>query len=410
MLSSGPSFRLRSACGIAKASAWPICLVFLIAHGMAAAGEGGSVLDLKYEYFQDRNGVWNHTPAFALKKALSRLWSFGWEQEFDLVSGASRRLGSDKVGQFGDRELDAVSAASKVETRVSENPSLTYAHQGTVASGSVYYSREDDYTSLSPAASLAFDFNDRNTTLGGSYAEFFDEFRPTGAFLGLGGGKRLRSLGGTLAQSITPLTLVGLTATYIQSWGYLGHPYNPPIDATGAMMSEEVPDSKRAGALAGQIVQGYLMGDLLGSINLDYRRYQDTWGIKSGTADVKVSQYFNESGYIRLRARYYNQTGALFAKDIYQGTERYRTGDIRMFPFSSFMVGAKVSSGFPEAWGRSAFLPDRWDLKFEYTLRDTRGDKSGNAAGEPRSTRYQLYGPDESYTQSVVMAGLTFNL
>jgi hypothetical protein len=297
-----------------------------------------------------------------------------------------------------------------VETRISENPSLTYSHQGTVASGSVYYSRENDYTSLSPAGSLAFDFNDRNTTLGGSYAEFFDDFRPTGAFAGLGGSKRIRSLGGTLAQSLTPLTLVGLTATYIQSWGYLGHPYNPPIDVTGAMMSEEVPDTKRAGALAGQIVQGYHMGELLGSINLDYRRYQDTWDIKSGTADVKVSQYFNETGYIRLRARYYNQTGALFAKDAYQGTERYRTGDIRMFPFSSFLVGAKVSTAFPDAWGKSAFLPDRWDLKFDYTLRDTRGAKAGSVAGEPRSIRYQFYGADENYTQSVIMAGLTFNL
>ncbi len=403
MLNSAPRFpraaRLRR-----------IALWIALALGAAQAGESGSVLDLKYEFFRDRNKVWNHTPAFSLRTALSRVWSLGWEQEFDVVSGASRRLGADKVGQFGDRNLDAVSGASKVELRYSENPSLTYSNKGTVVSGSVYVSRENDYISMAPAGSLAMDFNDRNTTLGGSYAEFFDDFRPTGAFTGMGGKKRIRSLGGTLAQSLTPLTLVGLTGTWINSWGFLGHPYNPPMDVSGAMMTEEVPNTKQAGAVSGQIIQGYHLGDLLGSANLDYRRYQDSWGIKSGTADFKVSQYYSESGYIRLRARYYNQTGALFAKTAYAGTETYRTGDIRMFPFTSFLVGAKASDAFPDSWGKSAFLPDRWDLKFDYMLRDTRGDKVGADAGEPRSIRYQLYGADEYYLQGVVMAGLTFNL
>src|SRR4051812_23456335 len=103
-------------------------LAALIGTGLgwsAAAGMPGNSLEIKHEYFWDRNGVWNHTPAFALKKALSRKWILGWEQELDVVSGASRRLGADKVGRFGDRELDIVSGASKVEVRHSENPSLT---------------------------------------------------------------------------------------------------------------------------------------------------------------------------------------------------------------------------------------------------------------------------------------------
>lgn len=376
----------------------------------AAAGEGGSRLDLKYEYFQDRNKVWNQTPAFALIMELSRKWSLGWEQEFDVVTGASRRLGSDMVGQSGDRQLDAVSGASKVEFRHSENPSLTYSHAGVTASGALYSSRERDYYSLSPAFSGSYDFNERNTTVGGSYSEFFDDFRPTGAFAGLGGKKRIRSLGATLAQSLTPLTLVGLTATSIYSWGYLGHPYNPPVDSSGAFMDERVPDKKHAAALAGQIVQGYHVNDLLGSVNLDARRYLDDWGVKSNTLDLKVSQYVFDGAYVRLRARYYNQSGAAFAKPVYTGAEDYRTGDIRFYPFSSFLLGAKISSAFPDSWAAVPILPDRWDVKFDYLVRDTRGDKMDLLPGEPRSKTYQLYGPDEEYLQGVLMAGLTFNL
>ncbi|HKP95301.1 MAG TPA: DUF3570 domain-containing protein [Fibrobacteria bacterium] len=365
---------------------------------------------MKHEYFWDRNGVWNHTPAFALKWALSRKWSFNWEQELDFVTGASRRLGMDKVGQMGDNGIDAVSGASKVELRHSENPGIAYASKGTVATASFYHSRENDYFSMSPAGSLSADFNERNTTVGVNWAEFFDDYRPQGAYAGMGGKKRIRSLGGTLAQSLTPLTLVGLTGTYINSWGYLGHPYNPPIDIHGVISAEAVPDKKTGVAVAGQIVQGYHIGDRLGSLNVDVRRFQDTWGIKSSTADVKLSQYFSEGSFVRLRVRYYNQTGAVFAKREYDGSELYRTADIRFFPFISYLLGAKLSFALPDSWGESVILPDRWDIKYDHMFRNTKGDPVGSAPGQTAPILYQLYGPDENYLQGVFMLGLVFNL
>jgi hypothetical protein len=371
----------------------------------AAAGSD-SRLDLKYEYYWDKNKVWNQTPAFSLTKALSRIWSLGWEQEFDFVTGASRHLG--RVGY--NPSADAVSGASRVEMRYSENPSVTYSNEGRLATASFYASREDDYVSYAPAASLAFDFNERNTTLGANYAEFFDQFRPTGGFAGSGGNKRITSVSATLAQSLTPLTLIGLTGTWDHCWGYLGHPYNPPMTMQGQLMTEAVPGQKRSGALAAQIVQGFRMGDRLGSLNLECRRYQDSWGLKSNTLDAKLSRYVSETAFIRLRLRYYNQTRASFAKDYYTGQEVYRTADIRWFPFTTWLVGAKLSAAFPEEWGASVFLPDRWDLKLDYTFRDTRGDKVAQTLNEPRSIRYQLYGPEETYTQGVIMAGLEFDL
>jgi hypothetical protein len=382
-----------------------------LATAALAASEGGS-LDLKYEYYQDRNKVWNHTPCFLLKLPLARNWFGGWEQEFDVVTGASRRLGADKVGPFGDRELDAVSGASKIETRHSENPSVTYSNEGTVATASFYSSREQDYFSLSPAVSLAWDFNQRNTTLGVDWAEFFDDFAPRGAFAGLGGKKRIHSFGVTAAQSLTAFTLVGLTADYFKSSGYLGHPYNPPRDMNGAILTEILPDRKQAGALSGQLVQGWLIGNSLGSANLDVRRYQDNWSLKSLTADLKLSQYLTDGLYLRLRGRYYKQTGTFFAKESYTGREPYRVADIRYFPFTSFLVGVKLSGPFPDSWGDSRFLPDRWDIKLDHTLRDTRGDShAGAVAGSPLAVdHYQSYEPDENYLQDALLAGLHFDL
>lgn len=387
-----------------------MALAVLSAWETPRAAEGGGTLQLKHEYFWDRNGVWNHTPAFSLDWILARKWSFTWEQELDIVTGASRRLGADKVGLTGEGGVDAVSGASKVEIRHSENPGITYASKGVVASASLYASRENDYSSLAPAVSLAWDFNERNTTIGGSLSEFFDDYRPNGPYASQGGKKRIRSVGATLAQSLTPLTLVGMTGTYIRSWGYLGHPYNPPLDSAGVLTTETVPHRREAGAVAGQIVQGYHLAGRLGSINLDMRRFQDSWGIKSSTADMKVSQYFTEGGFIRLRARWYNQTGALFAKESYAGTEAYRTADIRFFPFTSVLVGAKLSMACPEGWGDYALLPDRWDVKYDQTIRNTLGDRPGTGAPGSQRVLYQLYGPDERYMQGVLMLGLLFNL
>src|SRR5262245_14091106 len=210
-------------------SALPASLLAAAAWG----AESRSTLEIKNEYFLDRNGAWNYTPAFSLKLAMSRVWSFLWDQEFDFVTGASRRIGLDKVGPFGDRQTDAVSGASKVELRYSENPGLAFAYKGFAGSGSFYYSRERDYISLSPSFSFSVDLFERNTTLGATYAEFYDHFNPVGAFKFQGGQKFVQSAGLTLAQSLSPLTLAGLTVNLVRSTGYLGHPYNPPMDFSG---------------------------------------------------------------------------------------------------------------------------------------------------------------------------------
>jgi len=393
-------FVAMAACLVAAACVFPYS---------SLASESGSWLTLKHEYFWDKNGVWNHTPVMELALALTRKWSIGWEQEVDVVSGASRRLGSDEVAPFFGRENDAVSGASKVEVRHSENPSVTYAHGGVSLSGGVYYSDESDYTSLAPSAAIAWEFNERNTTLGMNYAEFFDDFHPQGEFSMEGGKKRITSLGATVAQTVSPLTLIGLTASYVKSWGNLGHPYNPPMDANGVMLTEVVPDKKMGVAISAQWVQGFFIGEALNSINLDSRSYADDWGLKSITLDAKWNYRVNEGTTIRFRGRYYYQTGTDFALPFYSGAETFRTADIRFYPFTSYLAGIRLASVFPDSWSAVGWLPDSWDIKYDFLWRDTQGDPDP-IAGQPRSIRYQLYEPEENYTQGVVMIGMTFDL
>ena len=102
--------------------------------------------------------MWNHTPAFVFLQRLPGFLTFRWSQELDAVSGASRNLGLRKVGRLGDNEkaLDGISGASRREFRHSEQATVAYANQGREASGSLYFSDENDYTSLSPSVSAAW--------------------------------------------------------------------------------------------------------------------------------------------------------------------------------------------------------------------------------------------------------------
>ncbi len=129
------------------------------------------------------------------------------------------------------------------------------------------------------------------------------------------------------------------------------------------------------------------------------------WDLTAATLDLKWSQYITERSSIRLRLRGYRQTGAEFAGKNYDGDEAYHTADIRFHPFSSLLIGGKFASVFPDNWLTSWYLPDRWDVSYDYLMRNTRGDDRLENTGR----LYQLYGPEEHYLQGTVMFGVGFD-
>jgi hypothetical protein len=374
----------------------------------ARAQEAESGLDMKYMYYWDRNGVWNHTPAFAFFKKISAAWKLQWNQEFDYVSGASRRLGLRNIGRLADHDLqlDGISGASQREMRHSEQATAAYADQGRTASASFYFSDENDYRSYSPSVSGSWDFNQRNTTVSGGLALFFDELSPRGSFSGLGGSRRIVSVNVGVTQLLTPLSLVSVTVQPIYSSGKLGHPYNPAFADSGRLLSEELPGHKLSAALTATWVQGFHLAGRLGSAHLEYRFYRDDWDLDSHTADIQWYQYLTETAWVRMRIRGYSQGAAGFAKTPYRGDEVYRSPDIRYFQFASATFGVKAGSAFPESWQDSPYLPDRWDLGYDHGIRDTKGELDGVHPYD----HYQLFSPTKYYMQGTFMAGLGFDL
>ncbi|MCB9495863.1 MAG: DUF3570 domain-containing protein [Fibrobacteria bacterium] len=391
-----------------------LCIVGLGAGASSAVAGEDDAFETKFEVFHDRNDVTTLAPIFELRKTIARHVALLLEGQVDAVTGASRQWGRSGSGQ-GDIDgssgasarLDGVSGASANEEGEEEpefrgglRTGLTYSNAGRVLGFSLYGSKENDYRSFSPAINGAWDFAERNTTLSWAASWFFDVNEPQGSWADLGGGsKRVQSYTVGLTQTFTPLTLGGLTANWIRTTGYIGHPYNPVASIDSGLVGESLPERKDALAVSGQLIQGWLLGDKLGSANTEYRWYTDSWDLRSHTLTLRLSQHLTESTVLRLQGRYYTQTGALFAQtDRYLGPEKYRTADIRFHRFSSWLGGVKVSSEFPDEW--PGFAPRRWNLSYDHLVRDTPGNP----------LLYQLYPTDAWYQQGTARVGLGWDL
>jgi hypothetical protein len=86
------------------------------------------------------------------------------------------------------------------------------------------------------------------------------------------------------------------------------------------------------------------------------RFYWDTWGIKSGTAEISWDEWAHPQFLIRIRGRFYQQSRALFYRDAgetlsYEAVGpvgQYFTGDRELSPFRDYLMGLKL------AWVRNA--------------------------------------------------------
>ncbi|MGL1935960.1 MAG: DUF3570 domain-containing protein [Fibrobacterales bacterium] len=360
-----------------------LVLPLLIVAPLFASGSENS-LDLRYHFYTDKNQVTAYTPVLALTKWLDELWSVSYEQEIDAVTGASRSLGYNRLNTVSkdetlkpsepDSPIDALSGATKPEVRFSESFNVSRNNQGDIIGLGFYMSHEPDYTSYSPSINVALDFNERNTTISASYGRFFDTYHGREGFAP-GGDKNISSFSFSFAQSLTPFTMVSLSGNYVDSWGFLGHPYRPVTLEDGDSKEERVPDAKTGIALSANIIQGYeLFDEYLGSINVHYRNYHDSWGMKSHTIDTKLFQHITDELYIRLRHRFYTQGSMDFIYAQYSTDDKYRSADIRYYSFFSNLFGFKLAGGFPDSWEDIWFVPTQWNFTFNYLYRSTRNN------------------------------------
>jgi hypothetical protein len=91
--------------------------------------------------------------------------------------------------------------------------------------------------------------------------------------------------------------------------------------------------------------------ELRGAVSATGRFYWDTWGIKSGTAELEAEVHLTDRWLLRLRGRFYQQGRAVFYRDAGEALSyeavgpvgQYFTGDRELSPFRDWLFGGKIS-------------------------------------------------------------------
>jgi hypothetical protein len=242
-------------------------------------------------------------------------------------------------------------------------------------------SAEDDFFSVTVDASIAHDFNDKNTTLSFGINDEFDSLRPIGGAPVPGSDYALFEKTGNKTKNGVGV-LLGVTQVITRNWlsefnvsvdrfkGYLNDPYKITsiIDSAGNTTGYEFesrPDqrTRKSAYWDNRVAWGQQV-----STGLSLRYMRDDWGVRSDTAQLHLRWSFsNRDRYVEPTFRWYRQTAANFYTPFILNTEArttaYEASDSRLGAFHALTYGLKYAQKLPGLGGREE---SEFSLRMEY--------------------------------------------
>jgi hypothetical protein len=338
-------------------------------------------------YYHEDGRIQAVEPVVTVSRDLADGGKLAFDGTFDALSGSSPNgaLASRTPQTFASPSAKSFSSARHVYTtaagRLPVDPDysdarfaaggqwtvpLTRLMRSTVGGR---FSYEDDFYSLSLNASLERDFNEKNTTVSIGVNDENDVIRPIGGTpVALSNysafdktGNQSKNGAGVLlglTQVMTRRWLTDLSVSVDRFSGYLNDPYKiasviDPNGDTAGYVYENRPDSRTRRSVYGES----RVGADRSSASLSVRYMKDTWGITSGTAQLRV-RFWNgpKDQYLEPTVRWYRQTAADFYKawiPASGGTElTYVSSDSRLGAFHAYTYGVKYGMSLNDRFGR----------------------------------------------------------
>jgi hypothetical protein len=319
----------------------------------------------------------------------------------DVVTGASVAVVDAPSGGGG---VDAITSATRLyDLRNVVGGSLTLRDDRSSVTGTYAYGTENDYRSHSLSVTGRTELFDRNTALELSYGRGFDQVcnlaqpgateavdrqrlpSSDGCFTAddrVAQELSLQTFQGGWTQAWTPVLATQLVGTAQVLEGYQGNPYRAVW--LGRAAAQENHPEHRARFALGLGVRIWLE-PVQAALQAFGRAYRDSWDIQSLTAELAWEQTLGDTLRLRVRGRYYDQTGAIFYSDDYARDPRgqYFTGDRELSPFSSWTVGAQLRwVAPPDDEGRALGFLDGFELlvKADWIRNTFRDFRYGQAA------------------------------
>ena len=250
---------------------------------------------------------------------------------------------------------DVVSSASvNIVTQASKITIHDVRHQGSLAaskilgdwtaSGGYIFSTENDYTSNNFSLGVERRLAENATTLALGYNLSLDQVGRAGD-ANFGRSLTAQSLSATWTQVLTPDLAMQLSYELGIAHGFQASPYRfvpvaPDMMSPPSFWVPETDPEDRFRHAAVLALNKHLFEH--SALQGDYRFYRDTWDITSHTVELRYLVDLSSKAELRLRGRYYTQSGASFYQASYAAAEKYMTIDRELSPLSSVLGGVKL--------------------------------------------------------------------
>ena len=216
------------------------------------------------------------------------------------------------------------------------NPNYTF---GFNSSFSAEYS---SFFSIGLGANISRPIANDNARIRFAYQGYFDTFEHK-QFNGVDGDyvdRFTHTYDVGITQTLTPKSLIDLSLNYTHQTGVLGTTWYS-VFVNGQEQSEQLPSSRNRSAYT--LRYKYALSPL-SAIELDYRAYDDSWGLDSNTWEVQYQHYLrNKTVLLTPRVRYYDQNPARYFATDFNSTRPFMSSDPDLGDFTGRSYGIKGS-------------------------------------------------------------------
>lgn len=337
----------------------------------------GTRVASKMAYYTDNDGLTVATPIITVEQKIFDASSISLEYDADILSAATVDVRTSATDKFNEvRHGIALSGTTRLRALETD------------LGGSVSYSHEYDYQSVTMGGGFSTELLQKNVTVGLGYSYVYNivgrSHTPLSDFQDH---LDIHALNASFTQLLSKRSYLQLSGSVIVAKGYQASVYRyVPIFLEGtldpsqltearlesgaarplARLAERLPRDRIRGAAVARLNHAFDFGLTVAG---DYRFYADDWAIQSHTLSLNLYQRLPAGLQVRLRERFYVQSDANFYQAAYfvpdaDSRPTLFTMDRELSKFWYNLVGLKVSLDIPVPVVQRLVLDVKGDLQY----------------------------------------------
>ncbi|MCX7176077.1 MAG: DUF3570 domain-containing protein [Proteobacteria bacterium] len=291
--------------------------------------------------YQERDGrIGVLSPTAWVQAPVARDLDFEARVTFDSVAGASPQYVSNEGGPV----VHTLSSASIREWRKEGMFKATRWLGDDSLSLGADVSSEHDYLSQTLSTDAKFEFLNKNVTWAIGASVTGDAISFTG-FPDIHQRRVTRGVFTGITQILSPTDILQSNLAFTNGRGYFDDHYEYTVSFLGRRVfldRDRRPDARHS--LSWLTRWKHYVPALGAALGLDYRYYQDSWGIRSHMSELSWHQPLSTTWSARPVVRYYTQSAASFYSTTVASSSGVSSSDTRLAAFGTLTLAFNLSA------------------------------------------------------------------